>query len=426
VFFLSYSSQKQQDIFRLLGSFGIQYASFLTSNTAVDTNIEEILKDLLSFQKMIAGQGLPDKKAPAAAKVGDMGNIEKYKDLMARGEELFQKGKYEEAIKAFTEVISLHPNFTALLERGDAYYKSKKFMPALTDYREANKLEQTVPTPYSKIASCCFVLIKENKGNPEKIKTLFALGMKHLKEAESLTDKMVKTKAGSPEKMPKSPYGSVVAALGEADFRGMDLENFEKEISELTSRVIKNTGSIDFMDPDLEIDIRIDQAILLVRNQEYEKAEKIFRRVIVEAPSYVGPAFNNFAVELRKNGQEGKAFRIYAELLGHEIPDRDIVVENLKTAGLNYAIDLREHGRQEEAYHVYKDILKFNPRGKEWVLCDLAMAYLETQNQAQASFRLMEAIYINPRLMNTERFDRYRDLANLREEMIKKLSECTP
>ncbi|MBI5186496.1 MAG: tetratricopeptide repeat protein [Nitrospinae bacterium] len=424
VFFLSYSSQKQQDIFRLLGNFGIRYASFLTTNAEIDTNIEEILKDLLSFHKMMTAAATPEKKDPIALKDGDMEKVNKYKELLTRGEELFQKGEYEEAIKVFTEAISIHANFQALVERGDAYYKSKKFMPALSDYREANKLEQSVPSPYAKIAACCFVLIKENKDNPEKIKTLFALAMKHLKEAESLIDKMARDNAGSPERLPKSPYAPVVAALGEADFREMGLEDFEREISKLSARVIKNTSSIDYVDPDLEMDIRIDQAILLARNQEYEKAEKIFRQVIDEDPSFVGPAFNNYAVELRKNGHEGKAFQIYMELLGHEIPDRNIVVENLKTAGLNHAVYLREHGRQEEAYHVYKDILKFNPRGKEWVLCDLAMAYLETQNQAQASFRLMEAIYINPRIMAAERFDRYRDLRNLREEMIKKLNEC--
>lgn len=52
-----------------------------------------------------------------------------------------KEGKYEEAINLFSEAIEVNPNFEVLVDRGDAYYKVTKYIPALYDYREANKLQ---------------------------------------------------------------------------------------------------------------------------------------------------------------------------------------------------------------------------------------------------------------------------------------------
>ncbi len=430
VFMHSYSSQKQHQIFKLMGTYGIQYASFLTPNAAVDVNVKEILEDLVSFSTLLK------KTAPAQQETSmdkeedekDIEKIKKYRSFVSKGEELMKENNYERAIEFFTSAINLKPDVESLTNRGDAYYHSKQFIPALTDYREAFKLEQSLPEPHAKISSCCFALIKENmkKGGPEKSKTWFTLAMRHLTDAKRLIDKTKLVYSANPEVLPKALYAPVVNALTEADFRGLGFKEAEDQVADLAIKVLHETDTLEYLDSDVDVDTRIDQAILLTRNKEYEKAEKIFRELVDQEPENAGPAFNNFAVELRKNGEEDKAFQIYKELLRFDIPDKDIVVENLKTAGLNYAAKLRDDFKSEEAISVYKNILSHSPKGKEWILCDLAMAYLELQNQAQASCRMMEAIYVNPRLTELEKFQQsYSDLLSLKEEMFKKLVGMT-
>ncbi len=426
LFMISHTSQKQ-NIFKVLGTYGIRFVSFQDPKASVASKRERFFKELTQFAGLAISLDFPK---PEAAQVSDENSIEtikKYQALLSQGEDLMQKGSYEEAIQFFTKAISLKPDFQALIERGDAYYKIQEYISALYDYREAFKLKQAAPSPHGKISACSFALVQQSarKGDIDKAKKWFALGMKHLKDTQRLIEKMISEQNNTPEMIPKMPYTPLVSALVEADLRGLRLEKEEEEISVISSAVLEKTITHDFLDPHLDVDARIDQAILLARHKQYEKAEKIFREIIKEDASNVSPAFNNFAVELRKNGEFHRAFEIYQELLENEIPDREIVVENLKNAGLAYAASLRENFRQLEAIAVCKVIIKNDPRGKEWVLCELAMAYLEMQNQAQASYRLMEAIYINPKLMSTSKFKKYQDLANLKSEMMKKLTECT-
>lgn len=426
VFVMTYSSQKQHNIFKNLGTFGIQYVSFLTPNVAVDSNISDLLEDLKNYADHIK------KNAPSIQEIceknGDKNTdkIKEYKNLVSQGEELMQKEDYEKAIELFSQAISLKPDFEALMDRGDSYYNTKKYVPALQDYRAAYQIKHSAPEPYTKIARCCFTLIKENiKGNdPEKTKKWFALGIRHLKDAKNLVDRMFKENRNSSEPISKAPYADIVETIVYADLREMGLKEEEALLLELARQVINNTDTLDYLDPNIDVETRISQAIFLSRNKEYEKAEKIFRKITDEDISNVGPAFNNFAVELRRNGEVQKAFEIYLELLDHDIPDRDIVLENFKMAGTVYATRLREELKQDLAIAVYENILRNNPRGKEWVLIELSMTYLEMQKQAQASFRFMEAIYINPKIMKAKKFEDYKDLVCLREEMMKKLSEC--
>jgi len=133
--------------------------------------------------------------------------------------------------------------------------------------------------------------------------------------------------------------------------------------------------------------------------------------------------YNNFAVELRKNGENGRAFEIYLDVLKYDVPDREIILENMKTAGLKFAEEFRGNMKLDEAIAVYKKILQQNPRKREFILCEMAMTYLEMQDQASASSRLMEAIYINPKLTEAPEFRSYGDLYNIGAEMIKKIQE---
>lgn len=427
IFMGSASSSKQKELFRLLGQFGVRYCLFLEPGAGFDNNVEKMLRGLVEYNALLKSDFDTSGAKPEGEGAGlDTAAIAKYRRLLAEGENLMKDSDYEPAIKLFTEAIEIKPDFSILIKRGDAFYRSAQYVAALNDYRYANVLEQAMPEPFAKVAACCFRLMKDPKAgrNPEKLRAMFDMGMKYLEDAEKLTDKMAREHAHTPERLPPEPYAPMLAALVDIDPRGLGLAGHEPRFSELVSRMMDKTNSVNAENSDVDVDIRIDKAILLTRRGEYDEAEKVFRDIIKVAPEAAGPAFNNFAVELRKSGQYGKAMEIYDELLGFDIPDKDIVTENYKTAARRHAMALRDEMKFNEAVAVYDKLLALTAKskGREWILCDQAETFLEMQDQASASSRLMEAVYINPNLYETEEFRKYADLGNLRSEMMKKLT----
>lgn len=427
IFMGSTSSSKQRELFHLLGHFGVRYCLFLEPDAHFENNVEGILRGLVEFSLFLKNDFDTSraKLEDAKAKL-DTTAIGKYRKLLADGERLMKDSDYEAAIKLFTQAIELNTDFNILIKRGDAFYKSAQYVAALNDYRDANMMEESMPEPFAKVAACCFRLMKEPKvrQNHEKLKSMFGMGMKYLEDAESLTDKMVKERSRTPERLPPEPYAPMLSALVDIDPRGLGLTGHEPRFSELVTRMMEKTDSVNAENSDVDVDIRIDKAILLTRRGEYEEAEKVFRDIIKVDAGAAGPAFNNFAVELRKGGQYGKAMDIYEELLGIDIPDKQIVAENYKTAARRHAETLRDGMRFAEAVAVYDKLLSVTAKskGREWILCDQAETYLEMQDQALASSRLMEAVYINPNLYERDEFKKRPDLGNLLSEMMKKLT----
>lgn len=423
IFMGSVDADKQLEIFRNLGQFGIRYACFLSPNTLPERNAEELLEHLVEYGELLAsGFAIPEKEAPKE-RGADIGKTLEYKDVFAKGEELMRQGKFEEAIEILTKAIEIGVNANALMKRGDAYYRIKQYPQALNDYREANRLEDKVPDPYAMIGTCCFAIMKEDskKKNPVELKKYFDMGMKYLNESVKLTEEIELKHADYPERLPRAPYASVVTALAEADLRGLGIVGSEAALEQLSKKVLGKLESIDFMSVETDIYLRVDRAMLLARSMQYDEAEEIFMSVIQEDPQKAGPVFNNYAVELRNNGETGRAFDTYIELLKYDVPDREIITENMRLAGLRYAQEFRVAGMMEESITIYKKVLTHNPRKKEFVLCEMAMAYLGMQDQASASSRLMEAVYINPKLTESKEFKQYGDLANIAQEMIKKI-----
>ncbi len=429
VFVGNVSSQKQQEVFRLLGGFGIRAACFLTPNASADKNIEEVLTALERYGAVMKAELESGARKETPLDInGDPAPTGKYKQYLAKGGERMRAGDYEAAIKSFSDAIALGPNFEALMERGDAYYRAKEFIPALGDYREAARLEKTVPDPYAKIGACCLSLVKTaiKAEGAAKARQWFDTGMKYLADAETIVKKMEQDNRNFPEKLPAVPYAPILSALAESDIRGLGLEGIDEQVDAFAAAMLQKSMAQEDAISDNSVDTRIDRAILLTRYRQYEEAERIFRAVAAEDPVNTAAAFNNFAVELRKNDQFGKAFDIYRELLVNNIPDRDIVVENMKLAGLKHAAALKGRMRHDEAIAVYRAIMDHRPKSREWVLCELANTFLEMQDQARAAFTLMEAIYVNPKMMESEKFAPFSDLASLRKEMMKKLLESEP
>ncbi len=428
VFFGAVSSTKQMELYKHLGAFGIRYVLFLTPGASPDHTLQEIMEELEKFNGMLQAQNSTGKVSGldlADDYEEEPLKVRNYKKLVEMGEAALANGKYEEAIGLFSQAIELGPNYDALMDRGDAYYKARKYMQALADYREAARLAKTAPTPHAKIGECCLVLVAATAkpGDTAKAKQWFADGMMHLRQAAEQVIKMEDGNMQTPEYLPPIPYAPILAALAAADIRGLGLAAEEEDLAAFARMALEKIRERREMASDVSAETRIEEAILMARYGHYREAEKIFREVIAEDVEHAGPAFNNFAVELRKNGQYGKAFEIYCELLRLEIPDREIVMENMKNAGLLHAAALNKSGRMDEAADVYRAVLAFHPAEREWILCDLALTHLSLDDRAQASLTLMEALYINPKLMEGPRFEPYGQLTALRDEMMNKLKE---
>lgn len=261
-------------------------------------------------------------------------------------------------------------------------------------------------------------------GQKELAQKWFRTGMTSLKKAEDLISEMEREENFSPDFTVWTPYKFILSAVSEADFRGMGLEEEEKLVDELSVRVLSKTKDMDLSGPGFDVNARIDYAILLTRKKKYTEAESIFRNLIAEDPGIVGPAFNNFAVELRKNGEYGMAFLIYKEVLEYEIPDRDIVIKNFVTAGRRYAKMKAEESDLEKSVQIYKDLLNYATleHGRDWVLCERSVTHLAMRDQAQASSCLMEALYLNPKLLEAKESEAFPELKSLIGDMATRLT----
>ncbi|MBF0170839.1 MAG: tetratricopeptide repeat protein [Nitrospinae bacterium] len=427
LFLASAASNKQQEIFRVLGHFGITYASFLTPLVHADQNVKETLDDMVHFMDLLDRKERPRAENPDGFRAEEGLDVEKYVGLLDEGDTHMREGRFEEAVAAYTGAIELKPQFDILIKRGDAYYKERLFPDALQDYRDAARLTANAPDPFAKVGACCFAMVKESArlGDTKKAATWVAKGMAALSAAEEMIDRIEKEYADAPERLPDNPRKTLVAALAEADIRGLGFEEEARKIADAQTRVLAKSGNLDFASDDLSVEVRIERATLLARLGQYDEAERIYRSIIRTNEKEVGPVFNNFAVELRKGGQFGKAFEIYLELLKYDIPDREIVVRNMRTAGLRYAQQLRDDWKHEEAVAVYKNVLVYMRKsdGMEWVLCEFAMTHIEMQDQASAAAKFVEAIYINPGLLTNEKFSDYADLASIAQEIVKKITK---
>lgn len=427
VFRSTATSDQQRTLLKFLGDFGIRYAVFLTPNTTLENNLEEILRDLVVFSELTGKSFVIEETPPPETDLSELEKIETYNGLLALGEDLMKRGRYEEAVKVFSEAMEFKPDFKTLVNRGDSYFKLKKYIPALSDYREANRMRQTEPLPYARAAACYLILAKkaDQENEPEKAKKRLESGVKLILEAERLVEKSVKDNRGHPERLPAIPYAPLLSALHESDFIEVSgEEDVKKKLFDLAARVVQRTSGM--RDDDAATETMVDRAVVLAAMGRQAEAEKIFRNALKHNPPAVSAAFNNYAISLRKKGECDRAFEIYMELLKRTIPDREVVLENMKAAGFRHAGRLRNLGRYDDAKMVYKNILVQNPPGKEWVLCELAMTYLETNEQPEACSRLVEAIFINTDLMKSEEFGQYKELEKLYHLMTHKLGLARP
>ena len=74
-------------------------------------------------------------------------------DLAERGDELFASGKYEEALKEYTNATRIEPEFAeAYYKIGNTNVRMGKFGLAESNYNRATQLNLDIPNPYKRLA----------------------------------------------------------------------------------------------------------------------------------------------------------------------------------------------------------------------------------------------------------------------------------
>jgi len=390
VFVANVVSGTDNIIFKALSKFDIRFSIFLNPDSSGEAKLEKLFTELDTFQQLIFGDiriNSVEKPDISRVDIKSVEVVEKYKSLVKKGDELM-KTDPKRAIELFTAAIDLKPDFQVYEKRGDAYYKIGEFSMAINDYIEANRLSEGMSDPFAKLSACCFNLVRQQAENGDRdgARKWFERGVKSFQKAEEIVKKIEKRSELSSEGFAQSAYKNIMVALAQADLREIGMGEEELEINTLSKKILEKIKHIDFTNQDIDVDTRMNYAIALTRQTQYETAERIFRSLIANDAENAGPAFNNFAVELRKNKEYQKAFDIYMELIKYKITNKDVVIQGIITAGRKYALTARADGKTVKAVRIYEKITKHakDAMNMECVFCDMAAAYLEIQNMEQA------------------------------------------
>ncbi|MBI4667396.1 MAG: protein kinase [Nitrospinae bacterium] len=413
---------QQQAMLRFLGDAGVRFTIFFTKQESVEHNVAEILSGLVQYSNVISGLGASKEKRVTESKKYGMEDIEIYKGLLELGDMHMRSNQHEEAAKVLSEAVQLNPDINSLVNRGDAKFKRGMYVDALNDYREANKLNQEAPAPYAKIGGCCMTLGRNEteKGDAARAQSWYEAGIKRLLESEKLIEQQEIRYADSPEKLPGNPYFPLLSAVRMVDYEMTGMDDIKRDFSKLAGRLAEKTKNIQVEDKETDIETLMGRALALAASGNKAEAERIFIGALKRNPEHVSPDFNNYAVQLRKAGEYSRAYGIYQELLKYQIPEKTVVIENMKTAGMKHALQLRNLGRFEEAKAVYKTMLSLDAGEKEWMFCELASIGLESGDQPGACKWYNEAISHNPDMLKSEKFKKYPELENMCGLMVKK------
>jgi tetratricopeptide (TPR) repeat protein len=265
--------------------------------------------------------------------------------LMAEVEKLKQAGEYDKAIalcRQVTEVLPTDPE--AYLEGGRLLVKRRKYPPAMQMFRDAEKVAQDLPTPNQEIGNLRLAQVKDYVANcqrtgmavdEEKVNAWLAEAVDSFQTAVEKADQI---RALDPEQQ-KQRRTEAHAAIAEniltqdlAEVLGSDnpyvrrlghlaaevLQEKVKGEGGLSPRYLVHFGLMAFYDGDLE---RAEKYLLraaqheesfqdactklnfigtqLRRQERFDQAIRIYRRLLELSPPFLGVVLFNLAVALR-------------------------------------------------------------------------------------------------------------------------------
>ena len=419
VFFAARSDEREREALRTVAAFGVRHALFPPVGASVERSLEEMLQGLRRWP-VAAGDETLVEDPPTGFDETDTTDIERYKTLLIRGESLYAGGDPEAAVATFTDAIAADPSFTALIRRGDAYFALKNYTAALSDYREAKRLEMSRPLPYARMGACLFSLTRSalDADDGARAEELFGRGLAAIGKATDLIGD--REASPYPEDHLPNPYGAVVSALLAADFGEHRPVDADRRLADAGERVVGfDKTAACRLDAETFADCR-DKAILLARLGYFAEAESILERFERTPPPGLWSARHRLAKEYALHRRFEEAWRTVGRVIGEAPGLRPDVAPDLRRFGRIHALALREERELDRAIDVYRDVLSIGggSTDDEWILLDMAGAYLEKGERGKAASILVEAAFRNPALFDDDRFARYEALKPLAAEIV--------
>ncbi|MBF0171033.1 MAG: tetratricopeptide repeat protein [Nitrospinae bacterium] len=408
LFITDASSRKQQEVLRMLGAYGICYALFLSPSDPPDVQDEQVASGLVDFVELMETDFALDTPTPERFDDKQIAPTRQYEELLALGSDLMKRGKAEEAIEAFTQALALKPDFDLLIQRGDAFYQTRKYVAALADYRKAQRLKSATPEPDAKIGACCLILAKEMKRqDPDRAEEWFERGVQRLESSRETARELERRYADTPELLGGSPFNPILSALRTADINRGDFEDRQGRLTAVIETAVVRTGAMG----EGTLDTILDRGAGLTALGRFDEAQELLDPAFDAHPAEAATTYNNFAVALRKSGDHRRAFETFARMAGAALPERERILKNMRTATMHYACDLVRQGKPEEAEALYTRALALKMDDPEWALCDLALAHLAAGASHAARVYLSKAVSRNPGIVQARRFSEYKGLA---------------
>ncbi len=406
VFLSDTDADRQREVFRRLAPFGVESALFLEPEKSPEANMKLIGAEIDRLaHRMWDETGTvnfyPTQDDEVDRSRGEMDKLAREaRDAIARDE-------YFKAIELLNRALAIAPAPDAFIQRGDAHYRVSHYVEALEDYRAASEMEMNSPETKSRIGACCLSLSALTKEENEDEAALWlATGMQSLAEAEEEIDQLVATYRQEPERLPAHPYKPLISAFREV---GTDYGAFDEEgeITGFIQRVVGKAGidtGAHLCGIEEDQEAFIDYAAMLGTQGDFDGAERILTSLLPKNPTSVGPEMNNLAVKMRKRNMIARAFRVYLKLLDYAVPDREIILQNMRIAGIQLAKASHAKGEGEEALEAFRQVALHSPDGRELLLMEMAGICLERGEEEKGKEFIRQAIRLRPALREDSRY----------------------
>lgn len=376
--------QKREAMILKLAQHGVSGAFILTPQESLASlspsyrkiRLEEQINERMKEVRDYLGEYLPHMDGAVDKVMEKQEEIElsKRKDeadkWMEEGVKAKESGDFDRAVHCFTKAIELYPaDPMAYLESGRAYTRLKQYPKALLRFNQAERVAESIPEPNKEIGTVRVLQVKDrlSRGESPKSPAIRELLEDALKHFETALKKAMKLKPLSPDD-DKDPAAEGVTRIA-GDIMKLNLQAMlgkgHPAVQKLSGLVRK---AFDAATPGQAEQAPPNQLIVLglaaLNDGDYLAAERLFFKA-------------------------AKDETLFAEAC-NQITSLGMV--------------LRKREGPLKAIALYRHLLELDPPNKSVVCYNLALAYSLEKKGLESSSCLVQAMYLDPTLAETEAF----------------------
>lgn len=300
-----------------------------------------------------------------------------WETLKEKGNELFKKNRYEEAIKYYEKAIKLNNTIEVLYSnKGTCEKCLKRYKQAIKDYKKALEINPKNTKNLNRLASVYIIVgnFGEAKMTQEKCLTLEpnnSIFKDQMTTIENLIENHTKLKEKKKEEKFEDAEEICKKIIEKApDFTELKLEYIEilLENVKIQEALSYLTKEVNFEDKLKYEDFDYLAALALYYDGQYEKAKK------------------QIAIAKSKNNSNEKYNDLSKKIDG---------IETVKKK----ANEIFKKGKYEEAIEEYTKVLEFDPKNKKFnslILANRALCYQKLNKNTEALRDSNQSIKLNP------------------------------